>query len=55
MAEGPRPIDPGVDIIGHYWPLPLRDSLPEPQPGQRVEMYTRPLDLQSLLAAGDAA
>jgi catechol 2,3-dioxygenase len=41
--------DPDGNGIELYWDRP-RGSWPEPQPGQRVEMYTRQLDLQDLLA-----
>jgi catechol 2,3-dioxygenase len=41
--------DPDGNGIELYWDRP-RSEWPEPQPGQRVEMYTRPLDLQGLLA-----
>jgi catechol 2,3-dioxygenase len=41
--------DPDGNGIELYWDRP-RSEWPEPQQGQRVEMYTRPLDLQGLLA-----
>jgi catechol 2,3-dioxygenase len=36
----------GIEL---YWDRP-KEEWPAPQPGQKVEMYTRPLDLQGLLA-----
>jgi len=42
--------DPDGNGIELYWDRP-RAEWPQPQPGQKVEMYTRPLDLQALLAA----
>jgi catechol 2,3-dioxygenase len=44
--------DPDGNGIELYWDRP-RAEWPEPQPGQRVEMYTRPLDLPGLLAEAD--
>ncbi len=41
--------DPDGNGIELYWDRP-RSEWPQPQPGQKVEMYTRPLDLQALLA-----
>jgi catechol 2,3-dioxygenase len=41
--------DPDGNGIELYWDRPQADW-PEPQPGQKVEMYTRPLDLEGLLA-----
>ena len=41
--------DPDSNGIELYWDRP-REQWPRPQPGQKVEIYTRPLDLQSLLA-----
>jgi catechol 2,3-dioxygenase len=41
--------DPDGNGIELYWDRP-KENWPEPQAGQEVEMYTRPLDLQSLLA-----
>jgi catechol 2,3-dioxygenase len=41
--------DPDGNGIELYWDRP-KDEWPVPQPGQKVEMYTRPLDLQDLLA-----
>jgi catechol 2,3-dioxygenase len=41
--------DPDGNGIELYWDRP-REQWPQPQPGQKVEMYTRPLDLQGLLA-----
>jgi catechol 2,3-dioxygenase len=43
--------DPDGNGIELYWDRP-RDEWPEPQPGQKVEMYTRPLDLSGLLEDG---
>ena len=42
--------DPDGNGIELYWDRP-RQEWPEPQPGQKVEMYTRPLDLEDLLVA----
>ena len=44
--------DPDGNGIELYWDRP-RNRWPQPQPGQRVEMYTRPLDLRDLLAELD--
>jgi len=44
--------DPDGNGIELYWDRP-REEWPEPQPGQKVEMYTRPLDLRGLLAEGE--
>jgi catechol 2,3-dioxygenase len=44
--------DPDGNGIELYWDRP-KEEWPEPQPGQKVEMYTRPLDLRSLLAELD--
>ena len=44
--------DPDGNGIELYWDRP-REEWPEPQPGEKVEMYTRPLDLQGLLAELD--
>ncbi len=41
--------DPDGNGIELYWDRP-RAEWPQPQPGQKVEMYMRPLDLQALLA-----
>ena len=41
--------DPDGNGIELYWDRP-RTQWPAPQPGQKVEMYTRPLDLRGLLA-----
>ncbi len=40
--------DPDQNGIELYWDRP-RDEWPEPAPGDKVAMYTRPLDLQDLL------
>ncbi len=45
--------DPDGNGIELYWDRP-REAWPEPQAGARVEMYTRPLDLEGLIAAGEA-
>ncbi len=45
--------DPDQNGIELYWDRP-RDEWPQPLPGDQVGMYTRPLDLQSLLAELDA-
>jgi catechol 2,3-dioxygenase len=44
--------DPDGNGIELYWDRP-KAEWPAPQPGQRVEMYTRPLDLRSLLAESE--
>jgi catechol 2,3-dioxygenase len=44
--------DPDGNGIELYWDRP-REEWPEPRPGEKVEMYTRPLDLQGLLAELD--
>ena len=41
--------DPDQNGIELYWDRP-KEQWPEPAPGDRVGMYTRPLDLQHLLA-----
>jgi catechol 2,3-dioxygenase len=41
--------DPDGNGIELYWDRP-REEWPEAQPGQKIEMYTRPLDLEGLLA-----
>jgi catechol 2,3-dioxygenase len=52
--------DPDGNGLELYWDRP-RQVWPQPGPGDRVGMFTRPLDLESLLgelgtgAAGDAA
>jgi catechol 2,3-dioxygenase len=45
--------DPDGNGIELYWDRP-REDWPAPQPGQKVEMYTRPLDLPDLLAELDS-
>ncbi len=44
--------DPDGNGIELYWDRP-REEWPEPKPGQKVEMYVRPLDLEDLLAELD--
>ncbi len=44
--------DPDGNGIELYWDRP-REEWPQPQPGQKVEMYTRPLDLRNLQAELD--
>ncbi|HEX7293368.1 MAG TPA: VOC family protein [Solirubrobacterales bacterium] len=44
--------DPDGNGIELYWDRP-REQWPQPQPGQRVEMYTRPLDVRGLIAELD--
>jgi catechol 2,3-dioxygenase len=44
--------DPDGNGIELYWDRPEQEW-PEPQPGQKVEMYTRPLDLDGLLAEAE--
>jgi len=44
--------DPDGNGIELYWDRP-REQWPQPQPGQQVEMYTRPLDVRSLIAELD--
>ncbi|MGA8745987.1 MAG: VOC family protein [Solirubrobacterales bacterium] len=41
--------DPDGNGIELYWDRP-REDWPEPQPGQRIEMYVRPLDINGLRA-----
>lgn len=41
--------DPDHNGIELYWDRP-KEEWPEPQPGQKVEMYVRQLDLHGLLA-----
>jgi catechol 2,3-dioxygenase len=41
--------DPDRNGIELYWDRP-KDEWPEPVPGEKVAMYTRPLDLHDLLA-----
>jgi catechol 2,3-dioxygenase len=41
--------DPDQNGIELYWDRP-KEEWPEPAPGDKVAMYTRPLDLQDLLA-----
>jgi catechol 2,3-dioxygenase len=41
--------DPDANGIELYWDRP-QEEWPQPAPGDKVAMYTRPLDLQSLLA-----
>ena len=41
--------DPDGNGIELYWDRPKEDW-PEPQPGAKVEMFVRPLDLQNLMA-----
>jgi catechol 2,3-dioxygenase len=44
--------DPDGNGIELYWDRPKEDW-PKAQPGQKIEMYTRPLDLESLLAEAE--
>jgi catechol 2,3-dioxygenase len=41
--------DPDQNGIELYWDRP-KENWPQPTPGEKVAMYTRPLDLQDLLA-----
>src|SRR5262249_11470313 len=41
--------DPDENGLELYWDRP-RETWPQPGPGDRVGMFTRPLDLESLLA-----
>lgn len=41
--------DPDRNGIELYWDRP-KDEWPQPAPGEKVAMYTRPLDLHDLLA-----
>jgi len=41
--------DPDRNGVELYWDRP-KEEWPEPAPGEKVAMYTRPLDLESLLA-----
>jgi catechol 2,3-dioxygenase len=45
--------DPDGNGIELYWDRP-RQEWPAPQPGQKVEMFVRPLDLPGLLAELDS-
>ncbi|HET7485926.1 MAG TPA: VOC family protein [Solirubrobacterales bacterium] len=45
--------DPDGNGIELYWDRP-KEEWPTPKPGEKVEMYTRPLDLQGLLAEAEA-
>jgi catechol 2,3-dioxygenase len=40
--------DPDGNGVELYWDRP-REEWPQPKPGERVEMFTRPLDLDSLI------
>ena len=44
--------DPDGNGVELYWDRPKEDW-PQPQPGQKVEMFVRPLDLPGLLAELD--
>jgi catechol 2,3-dioxygenase len=44
--------DPDGNGIELYWDRP-KDEWPQPQPGQKVEMFVRPLDLPGLLTELD--
>jgi catechol 2,3-dioxygenase len=44
--------DPDGNGIELYWDRPQEDW-PEPKSGQKVEMFTRPLDLEGLLAEAE--
>lgn len=41
--------DPDQNGIELYWDRP-KDEWPDPEPGEKIVMYTQPLDLQDLLA-----
>ena len=41
--------DPDGNGVELYWDRP-REDWPEPEPGDRVKMFTHPLDLENLLA-----
>jgi catechol 2,3-dioxygenase len=41
--------DPDGNGVELYWDR-AKEDWPQPQPGQKVEMYVHPLDLESLLA-----
>jgi catechol 2,3-dioxygenase len=45
--------DPDGNGVELYWDRP-RDQWPDPQPGNKVEMYVRPLNVQNLLAELDS-
>src|ERR1700751_563206 len=45
--------DPDGNGIELYWDRP-RQEWPQPQPGQKVEMFVRPLDLDGLMAELEA-
>jgi len=44
--------DPDGNGVELYWDRP-RDQWPDPQPGNKVEMYVHPLNVQNLLAELD--
>ena len=44
--------DPDGNGVELYWDRP-RDQWPDPQPGNKVEMYIHPLNVQNLLAELD--
>jgi catechol 2,3-dioxygenase len=46
--------DPDRNGIELYWDRP-KEEWPQPAPGDKVAMYTRPLDLQDLLSELDPA
>jgi len=45
--------DPDGNGLELYWDRP-KEQWPQPQPGQKVEMFVRPLDLPGLLAELDS-
>ncbi|MGI8512377.1 MAG: VOC family protein [Solirubrobacteraceae bacterium] len=45
--------DPDGNGVELYWDRP-RDDWPAPEPGERVHMFTAPLDLEGLLGEGPA-
>jgi catechol 2,3-dioxygenase len=53
VSEALYRADPDGNGIELYWDLP-REDWPQPQPGQKVEMFVRPLDLSGLLAELDS-
>ncbi|HWC08048.1 MAG TPA: VOC family protein [Solirubrobacterales bacterium] len=44
--------DPDGNGVELYWDRP-KEEWPQPQPGEKVRMYTHPLDLEGLLAELD--
>ena len=53
VSEALYLVDPDGNGVELYWDRP-EEEWPAPQPGQKVEMFVRPLDLPSLLAELDS-